>query len=143
MSDAIEGNGSCLCGAVSITAKSISLSVGACHCNMCRKWGGGPLMAVDCGTDVSFDGEENISVFKSSAWAERGFCNKCGSHLFYRLRDSKQYMMPVGLFDNDKMFIFDHQVFIDDKPPFYSFENKTSNMTGAEVFAKYAPQSEN
>ena len=25
--------------------------VGACLCSMCRKWGGGPLLAADCGTD--------------------------------------------------------------------------------------------
>ena len=142
MPDVIEGSGSCLCGATRITAKSINQNVGACHCTMCRKWGGGPLMAVDCGTDVSFEGEENISVFDSSKWAERGFCNKCGSHLFYRLKESKQYIMAVGLFDDDKLFVFDHQVFIDEKPSFYRFANETNDMTGAEMFAKYAPPSE-
>ncbi len=75
-----NGTGSCLCGEVSFTAKNASNSVGACHCSMCRKWGGGPLMVVDCGADVTFKGEENISVFNSSLWAERGYCNKCGSH---------------------------------------------------------------
>ncbi|NOX42977.1 MAG: GFA family protein [Gammaproteobacteria bacterium] len=142
MSELIEENGNCLCGAVRITARNINKSVGACHCGMCRKWGGGPLMAVDCGTDVSFEGEENISVFNSSEWAERGFCNKCGSHLFYRLKESNQHMMPVGLFNNDQMFVFDHQVFIDEKPSFYGFSNETNDMTGAELFAKYAPSSE-
>ena len=63
MSDVIKGNGNCLCGAIRITAKNINNNVGACHCGMCRKWGGGPLMAVNCGTDVSFEGEDNISVF--------------------------------------------------------------------------------
>ena len=142
MSDVIEGSGSCLCGAVHITVKSMSKHVGACHCRMCRQWGGGPLMAVDCGADVAFEDEENISVFKSSGWAERGFCNKCGGHLFYRLKESKQYFMPVGLFDDDKMFVFDHQVFIDEKPSFYCFSNETNDMTGEELFAKFAPPSE-
>ncbi len=142
MSDVTVGSGSCLCGATLITAKNISKNVGACHCSMCRKWSGGPLMAVDCGTDVLFEGEENISVFNSSEWAERGFCNKCGSHLFYRLKESNQYVMPVGLFDNNEMFVFDSQIFIDEKPSFYCFANETNEMTGAEVFAKYAPPSE-
>lgn len=142
MSDVIEGSGSCLCGATRIAVKNVSKNVGACHCSACRKWGGGPLMAVDCGTDVSFEGEENISVYNSSEWAERGFCSKCGSHLFYRLKENKQYIMAVGLFDDDEMFVFDHQVFIDEKPSFYSFANETDDMTGAEVFAKYAPPSE-
>lgn len=137
MSDMVEGNGSCLCGATRIKAKNINKHVGACHCGMCRNWGGGPWMAVDCGTDVLFEGEECISVFNSSEWAERGFCNKCGSHLFYRLKEKNQYMMPVGLFDNQEMFVFDHQIFIDKKPSFYSFANKTKDMTEAEVFAKY------
>ena len=98
-------------------------------------------MAVDCGTEVACDGEENITVFDSSEWAERGFCNRCGSHLFYRLKGSGQYIMPVGLFGDDTGFSFDHQVFIDEKPSFYDFANETTNMTGAEVFAKYAPNS--
>ena len=97
-------------------------------------------MEVDCGS-VLFEGEENISIFDSSEWAERGFCCKCGSHLFYRLKESNQYMMAVGLFDCDKDLVFGHQLFIDEKPSFYSFSNETTNMTGAEVFEKFAPPS--
>jgi hypothetical protein len=108
---------------------------------MCRKWGGGPLMAVDCGTVVSFEGEENISTFPSSEWAERGFCNKCGSNLFYKLKDSGQYIMTAGLFDDEARFVFEEQIFIDEKPAYYEFKNETKDMTGAEVFAKYAPPS--
>lgn len=142
MSEAIGGSGSCLCGATRFIAKNFKKSVGACHCNMCRKWGGGPFMAVDCGTEVSFNGEDNISVYNSSEWADRGFCNKCGSHLFYRLKESKRYMMPAGLFDNDKMFVFDHQFFVDERPAFYCFKNETKNMTGPEEIAKYPLASE-
>jgi hypothetical protein len=142
MSDVLDGRGTCLCGAIQITVKNMTGNVGACHCGMCRKWGGGPFMEVDCGSDVSFEGEENISVFDSSDWADRGFCSKCGSHLFYRLKESKQYMMPAGLFDDDKSFVFDHQVFVDEKPSFYTFANETSDMTGPELFAKFAPNSD-
>jgi hypothetical protein len=142
MDNKFEAKGSCLCGATRFTAKKVSENVGACHCGMCRKWGGGPLMAVDCGTEVSFEGEENISVYNSSEWAERGFCQQCGSHLFYRLKGSQQHMMPAGLFDDKENFIFKAQVFIDKKPSFYSFANETAEMTEAEIFAKYAPAPE-
>ena len=73
------GKGSCLCGAVHFTAAHCDNHVGACHCNMCRKWGGGPFLEVACGNEVSFEGEDNISVYQSSDWAERGFCKNCGS----------------------------------------------------------------
>ena len=135
-----EGKGHCLCGAVKFTVKNIKNSVEACHCGMCRRWGGGPLMCVECGTDVTFEGEENITVFNSSDWAERGFCKKCGSHLFYRLKDSNEHQLPVGLFDHQKNFHFDLQVFTDRKPAFYSFANETKEMTEAEVIEKFAPE---
>lgn len=139
MAETFEGTGHCLCGAVRITAKSISTSVGACHCGMCRRWGGGAFLAVDCGTDVTIEGEDAITVFDSSQWAERGFCSRCGSHLFYRLKGNQQYIVPVGLFDDDERFELKSQVFIDEKPRYYAFANETSDMTGAEIFAKYAP----
>lgn len=142
MSDTIQARGSCVCGATQITAKTVSRNVGACHCGLCRKWAGGPFMAVACGTEVSFTGEDTISVFDSSEWAERGFCGKCGTHLFYRLKQNQQYYMPVGLFEDDSKFLFDHQVFIDEKPKYYKFSNKTNDMTGEEVFALFGSSSE-
>ncbi|TCK08230.1 GFA family protein [Marinobacterium mangrovicola] len=127
----------CLCGAVTLTVMPKSHDVGACHCNTCRKWGGGPLMAVECAGEVTFSGEEALGVFDSSDWAERGFCKECGTHLFYRLKAGGYYAVPVGLFDNADQWTLAEQVFIDEKPPFYSFSQKTRAMTGAELFAKY------
>jgi len=140
MSDTTIGHGHCLCGKVKVTANTMSHSVGSCHCSMCRRWTGGALMAVDCGSDVVFEGQDNIKTYDSSAWAERGFCANCGNHLFYRLKQNNQYIIPAGIFDNDEKFVFDHQIFIDEKPAYYCFSNDTQNMTGAEVFAKYAPE---
>lgn len=137
MTEATRKTASCLCGTVRITAINPSEKVGACHCGTCRKWGGGPFMEIDCGTDVSFEGEDEITVYDSSSWAERGFCKKCGSHLFYRLKESNQHMIPVGLFDDQEHLVFESQVFIDKKPPFYSFSNKTNDMTEAAVFEMY------
>lgn len=137
MSETINASGSCLCGAVTINAESLSTSVGACHCGTCRKWGGGPFMALDCGTAVSFTGEDSIATFDSSEWADRGFCKQCGTHLFYRIKQTGQVIATAGLFTEDDRLLFDHQVFIDEKPAYYGFANKTEDMTGPEVFAKF------
>ena len=142
MSDTYQLTGNCLCGSVRFTAKSVNPHVGACHCSMCRHWGGGPLLAVGCGTAVTFENAEKIKVFDSSEWAERGFCSECGSHLFYRLKQTQEHIMPAGLFEDQEKFDFDHQVFIDNKPAYYDFANQTHDMTEAEVFAKYAPPAE-
>lgn len=142
MANEAERRGSCLCGAVLIAIKATRKTVSACHCSMCRKWGGGPLLTIECGSDVHFEGDDNISIFKSSEWAERGFCSKCGSHLFYRLKKGGHYEIPVGLLDGKEQWVLDQQIFIDEKPSFYSFANETKNLTGAEVFAQYSVPSE-
>ena len=140
MSDVKTSTGSCLCGSVKVTVNALKPSVGACHCSMCRNWGGGPLLAVDCGSDVVFEGEAYVKSFDSSAWAERGFCSNCGTHLFYKLKEQNQFILPVGLLEDSEDFVFDHQIFIDEKPSYYCFSNETRNMTGQEVFDMYAPK---
>lgn len=129
--------GKCLCGEVSLSVSKLSLEVHACHCSQCRTWGGGPAFSVDCGSGVIISGEERISIFSSSEWAERAFCSSCGSHLYYRLTEINQYIVPVGLFEGEHDFVFASQIFIDEKPNFYCFADKTKEMTGAEVFAQY------
>ena len=138
MSEAFEGNGSCLCGAVKFNARNALKSIGACHCNSCRKWGGGPLIGVHCGNEVSFLGQENISIYDSSDWAERGFCKRCGSHLFYRLKENMHHFICVGLFEDQSQFVLDRQSYIDRKPSYYSFANNTDDMTEAEMVEKFA-----
>lgn len=142
MTTSNQATGSCLCGAVKITVQNPGTGIGACHCSTCRKWGGGPLLAVECGSDVTLEGEDNISVYNSSEWAERGFCKQCGTHLFYRLKEAQQYHIPAGVFDGTHELSFDLQIFIDEKPAYYRFANETPTMTGAEVFAMYAPKAE-
>ncbi|MHA1164428.1 MAG: GFA family protein, partial [Alphaproteobacteria bacterium] len=114
--------------------------VGACHCTMCLRWASGPFLELDCGDAVAFEGEENIVRYKSSDWAERGFCGTCGANLFYYLLPTGEYMMSAGAFDDQSGLKFTNQVFIDEKPDWYAFANETKNMTGAEVFALYAPK---
>lgn len=140
MSETSEATGTCLCGETGIKVAKLDKSVGACHCTSCRRWGGGPLLAVDGGTEVTLIGEANISVYNSSDWAERGFCSKCGTHLFYRLKSNQQYIMPAGLFGDIEGYTFDHQIFVDQQPAFYRFANETKMMTGEEMFAQFAPQ---
>jgi hypothetical protein len=47
MSQGIVNNGSCLCGAVTLSTTTMSPLVSACHCNMCRKWGGSALLVLN------------------------------------------------------------------------------------------------
>lgn len=134
-----NAKGSCLCGSVKLSFELSDKHYHACHCEMCRKWGGGPLFSVDVGQNLNFEGKEFIGTFSSSEWAERGFCKQCGTHLFYRLKDGNYCNIPLGVLDEAEKFEFHLQVFTDKKLPSYNFVEKTINMTGEELFAKFAP----
>lgn len=134
-----NAKGSCLCGSVKLSFDVKDNHYHACHCEMCRKWGGGPLFSVDVEQNLNFEGKEFIGTFGSSEWAERGFCKQCGTHLFYRLKDGNYCNIPLGVLDQPEKFEFHLQVFTDKKLASYSFAEKTINMTGEELFAKFAP----
>lgn len=95
-------------------------------------------MEVNCQA-VTFEGEENVGRIRSSDWAERGFCTKCGSNLFYHIVEGSDYQVSAGLFDDQSKLRMSLQVFTDSKPSFYEFSNKTKMMTGEEVIAEFAP----
>ena len=139
MSDDKTATGRCLCGAIQVKVTGRHKHVGICHCSMCRRWSGGPNMAVEVGQDVEIEGKEHIATYRSSDWAERAFCKTCGSNLYYRIVAADDYILCAGILDDPAGFVMTDQVFIDDKPAFYDFANDTKTMTGAEVFAMYAP----
>lgn len=106
---------------------------------MCRSWGGGPALTVESSGNIEFEGEEYISIYGSSEWAERGFCKNCGSNLFYRLKDKSHSFcnFNLGTLENHDDFDFTTQIYIDSKPNNYSFSNETKNMTEKEVLEAF------
>ena len=86
--------GKCLCGAIEVVADDHA-EVGLCHCSMCRRWSGGAPFFASQVKKVTFENEENIGRYTSSDWAERGFCKKCGTPLYYRLIDKDMYFVSA------------------------------------------------
>jgi hypothetical protein len=127
--------GQCVCGAVTITAPDCN-TMDACHCGTCRNWGGGPFMTVHPGPGVQIGGKDKVKAYRSSDWAERGFCAECGTHLYYHLLPRDEYFLAAGLFAESAGFKFKRQIFVDKKPAAYSFANDTEQLTAAQVFAQ-------
>ncbi|MCG8652393.1 MAG: GFA family protein [Pirellulales bacterium] len=139
MGDSGGRTGGCLCGKVRYKTTKPVDTVSVCHCDMCRRWNGGPAFAFECEKAVEFEGADNIVHYRSSDWAERGFCGICGSNLYYRFVESGYYSLNVGTLDDQSGLTLENQIFIDEKPDFYRFANETTMMTGEEIFALYAP----
>lgn len=141
--ESISVSGACLCGSVTYQAL-VEPGAGACHCDMCRRWGSSPFMSVDVEGDMTISGEDNIVVYSSSNWAERGFCKSCGSNLYYRLLPRAEfpqgkYSLSAGTINEQSKLLFDHEVFVDHAPNWYHFEGDAdrSRMTEAQLLSRF------
>lgn len=74
--------GGCLCGAVRYKSTAAPIRCVICHCRDCRKHSGAPCLGF-----VHFPAESFAWLnrepkrYRSSRYAERGFCPECGSTL--------------------------------------------------------------
>jgi hypothetical protein len=136
VADGHEIKGQCLCGAVAYSAQVESLHVDACHCSMCRRWTGGPLHCLESKDGkLSITGEDHVTFYGSSEWGERGFCSVCGSTLFWRTKDRSYAAIAAGSLIDEAGLVFTKQIFVDEKPSYYSFANATEMLTGPEFLA--------
>jgi hypothetical protein len=131
--------GVCLCGAVRLEAEPSQMHSHACHCEMCRRWTGSAFLAVPVREQgLRLEGEASVRRFRSSDWAERAFCDVCGSALFYRLRDGGDLYVSLGLFDEPDALPLASELYIDRKPAAYAFAGERKRLTKAEVEASFA-----
>ena len=135
-------SGSCLCGACVLTAVPQADHAGVCHCGQCNKWSGGMFIGVYCGDTVQFSDDSPVSSFRGSAWGKRRFCRECGSTLVWQTQDGKHQTVSVQVFDNPSAFPVTEEIYIDRKPSSYALAGDLSQMTEAEVIAKYASSAE-
>ena len=129
-------SGRCLCGAVTFEARGVHPEHHACHCDMCRRWGGAPFFGIHC-EQLLFAGEDNIERYASSEWAERGFCKRCGSNLFYYAKPSDHYSVVAGVFDDASAFRLTSEIYVDHQPAGYRFAGDLERYTEAEILEKW------
>ena len=133
-------NGTCLCGAVTVTFVAAEDAIGACHCDQCRRWTGSAFLEIDAVPgSLSHDGP--VKTYVSSDWAERAFCETCGTTLWYHLTlpsHDDHYSLSAGLVDNAGDLTLSKEIYIDRKLGGWSYSGDHLRETKAEVEAKFA-----
>ncbi len=112
---AISRSGACECGAVRFEITGPVRKVVYCHCSQCRRTSGHYVAATACDAEcLQLVNAEGLRWYRSSEIAERGFCEVCGSSLFYRPRHGERISimagtldMPTGLRSREHIFTAD------------------------------------
>ncbi len=113
--------GSCLCGLIRYELTGATRSVVACHCTQCRKTSGHYVAATQVADDdLTINGVDHLTWFKSSAKAQRGFCKTCGSQLFWRAFGTGMTSVMAGTLDGATGLIMDQQIMVAHKGDYYA-----------------------
>ncbi|WP_426228132.1 GFA family protein [Pararhizobium sp. DWP3-4] len=119
-----ENTGSCNCGAVRFRTHGELREVIACHCSQCRKQTGLYYAATNVAdSKLDLEGGENITWYRSSPQARRGFCRTCGSALFWKMDSLDYTSIMAGAFDTPTGLAFGVHIFCADKGDFYEIND--------------------
>ena len=102
---------------------------------MCRRWGGA-FYAAMTGDKATVSGGEAIAVYRSSEWAERAFCFRCGSTLWFRFLPTDKRSFSAGSFDAAKDIPVDREIFADRAAVCARVEGAHARLDEAEILAQ-------
>jgi hypothetical protein len=112
--------GSCLCGAVAFEITGPLDDALACHCTQCRKQTGNYWVSTHvANADLKFTRDGGLKWFSSSPGTRRGFCQECGSSLFWKKDGSDVTSMCLGAIDGKSDLKLAGHIFCDDAGDYY------------------------
>lgn len=92
--------GSCACGSVEFRVDAPLRPVIACHCETCRKTSGHYWAATSVPLEhFHLTRDEGLAWFNATPKARRGFCNRCGSSLFWQPEGGDTISIAAGSLD--------------------------------------------
>jgi len=133
--------GQCLCGGVSYYADGPIRDVIYCHCSQCRRQTGHfvAASAVERGA-LQFNHEATLKWFRSSPTAERGFCGRCGSTLFWRSDTARHVAVMAGSLDDPTGIRAVAHIFVSDKGDYYDIADGLDQHAGHDHGVVFPPQ---
>ena len=92
---------SCLCGGIQFKTEGNHRDVQNCHCSQCMKTHGHYAAYTRIAEqDIKYVKKNTLKWFRSSKRAKRGFCNKCGASVFFKVLGTKKSVLLLACLTN-------------------------------------------
>ena len=115
---------SCLCGSVKLKTQGYHRNIHNCHCIQCMKTHGHYAAYTNVKEqNVKFFKKKTLKWFKSSKRAKRGFCNKCGASMFFKVIGEKNIHIAAGMFNKPVKLKTAINIFVKGKLEYYKLDN--------------------
>ena len=119
-----RASGSCLCGAVRYAVDGALRDVSYCHCSQCRRTSGHFVAASACDkADLRLLNDAGLRWYRSSPLAERGFCARCGSSLFWRPDNEAHISIMAGTLDVPTGLAAYEHIYVKDASDYYTIDD--------------------
>lgn len=131
--EATAHEGGCLCGAVRFRVTGEPLDSGYCHCRMCQKNSGAPVVAWVTFAAAEFSWISGPATgYASSPRATREFCSACGSYLVFRNADlPAEVSVNTASLDDPKVFPPRMHIFVASRIPWFHTEDDLPSHPGS------------
>ena len=125
-------HGSCLCGVVQFEVSGAMRGVVNCHCDMCRRLHSafGAHTKVQ-NSQLTITGADEISWYKSSSFARRGFCSQCGAGLFWQPLDCETTSIAAGTLDQPSELKTIGHIYTAELADFYTLSDGLAEFEGS------------
>ena len=116
---------SCLCGGVQLRTLGYHRNVQNCHCIQCMKTHGHYAAYTNVEErNVKFLKKRTLKWFRSSKKAKRGFCNRCGASLFFKIINAKNISIAAGMFNRPVKLKTTMNIFVKGKSDYYTLDDR-------------------
>ena len=120
---------SCLCGDIKLKTQGYHRNVQNCHCIQCMKTHGHHAAYTNVEErNVKFLKKRTLKWFKSSKRAKRGFCNKCGASLFFKIIGAKTISIAAGMFNRPVKLKTTMNIFVKGKSDYYKLDSRMTKF---------------
>jgi hypothetical protein len=127
----VRATGRCLCGAVQYQVTGALRDVVDCHCRMCLRSHGHVAAYTSTGlTDLRLTESRGLKWYQSSEKARRGFCQECGSSLFWHAEKARTIDIAAGTIDPPTGLKTVRHIFVADKSDYYEITDGLEQMPG-------------
>ncbi len=118
--------GSCLCRGVTFSIDGELGPISHCHCKTCQKAHAaafGSVTRVNKGALTIDSGKDLLTSYKSSPHKTRYFCSKCGAQIYAEFQGQDEYVIRLGVLDDDPGQKPIHHIFVTEKASWYTIED--------------------
>ena len=126
--------GGCLCGALRFSASAAPVATGYCHCTLCRRSTGAPVLAWASFPVAAFRYTKGrAAIYESSSRGHREFCSACGAQIAFRGSDHAETVdVNVASVDDPSELRPQCHIYFEDRIPWFDTDDALPRHPRAE-----------